>query len=324
MRTIRFEDVALAGTPRAGMYYSRYKTSIYLGVLLTAFLLLALAQWIFVTVPAGHVGVMWYRLGGTDTGAPYGEGSRLMSPWNRMEIYDARVQQLSQDFTALTKDGLSITVNASWQFRINDSTVGLLHKFIGPAYVETVLAPLVGSYTRQVFSHYTTDEAYTLRRSEVQDEIRQNVVRDLGPRAPRPDMQAMPWIILENVLIRAMTFPPEVAAAVNRKMEQYQFRQEYAYRLERERLESERKAVEADGIARFQHIVGTGISENYLRWKGIDATLALAQSNNAKVIVIGSQRDGMPLILNGNDAALADGPRSLRTERTKEAPERTD
>jgi regulator of protease activity HflC (stomatin/prohibitin superfamily) len=323
--TFRFEDVPLSGLRRAQLYLARNRSAIYLGLLVLAFLLAASAQWIFVTVPAGHIGVMWYRLdGGTDTGPSYGEGVRIVLPWDRMEIYDARVQHFSRDFEVLTRDGLVVTVNIAWQFRIKEATVGLLHKFVGPDYVETMLVPAVASYTRHVFSRNSTDDAYTLRRAEIQDEIHQGVINELRLGVRRSEAQGAPWILLENVLIRGMRFPPEVEAAINRKMEQYQLRQEYAYRLERERLESERKEVEADGIARFQRIVGAGISENYLRWKGIDATLALARSSNAKVVVIGTPRDGMPLILGGSDTGPAGAGKSPDAERTQDTPGRPD
>jgi hypothetical protein len=87
-------------------------------------------------------------------------------------------------------------------------------------------------------------------------------------------------------------------AAINRQTEQYYTIQEYKFRVEREAEESKRKRIEADGIAAFQKTVSLGISESYLRWRGIEATLLLSQSPNAKVVVIGSGRDGLPIILN--------------------------
>jgi hypothetical protein len=87
-------------------------------------------------------------------------------------------------------------------------------------------------------------------------------------------------------------------AAINRQTEQFYMIQEYKFRVEREAEESKRKQIEADGIAAFQKTVSQGISESYLRWRGIEATLLLSQSANAKVVVIGSGRDGLPIILN--------------------------
>ena len=83
--------------------------------------------------------------------------------------------------------------------------------------------------------------------------------------------------------------------------------QEYKFRVEREAEESKRKQIEADGIAAFQKTVSQGISESYLRWRGIEATLALAQSPNAKIVVIGSGKDGLPIILGNVDTPLAPG-----------------
>jgi regulator of protease activity HflC (stomatin/prohibitin superfamily) len=287
-------------------YYGR-RFALALALLVAVFVIALFWPWIFVTVPAGHVAVKWYRfLGGTDTAHVYGEGSRLIFPWNKVVVYEARVQQINRDFDVLTSDGLTMTINIAVRFRINEATVGGLHKFVGPDYVDRLIIPAVGAYARQVLSQNSTDAIYTTRRASIQQEVKQAVIADLSPRAgERAFKQDGPWLFVEDLLIRSMRFPPAVQAAVDRKMEQYQLKQEYAYRLERERLESERKEVEAHGIARFQSIVSTGISESYLRWKGIDATLALAQSPNAKLVMIGSAKDGMPIILGGDTTTSA-------------------
>jgi len=279
-------------------YYARNRPTIHVVLLAGLFLAAISLQWVLVTIPAGHVGVMWYRLlGGTDTVTVYREGLRFVFPWDKMAIYDARLQKASQDFDVLTRDGLSMTVNVVVQFRLNQRMVGRLHKALGPNYVDSLLMPAIGGDIREIISRNSTDAVYTTRRSEIQDETRRHVSGDLMPAVNIPGEPVEPWLFVDAVLIRSMQFPPDVQSAVNRKMEQYQLREEYRYRLEREKLESERKQVEAQGIANFQQIVGAGISENYLKWKGIDATLALAQSANAKVVVIGAGKDGMPLIL---------------------------
>jgi regulator of protease activity HflC (stomatin/prohibitin superfamily) len=289
-------------------YYGR-RFAVALALLVAAFFIALFWPWIFVTVPAGNAAVKWYRfLGGTDTEHVYGEGSRLIFPWDKVAVYEARVQQINSDFDVLTRDGLTMTINIAVRFRINEATVGGLHKFVGPDYVDRLIIPAVGSYARQIFSQNSTDAIYTTRRASIQDEVKQAVVSDLSPRAGEwAFKQDGPLLFVEDVLIRSMRFPPAVQAAIDRKMEQYQLKQEYAYRLEREHLESERKEVEAQGIARFQSIVSSGISESYLRWKGIDATLALAQSPNAKLVMIGSAKDGMPIILGGDTATSSPG-----------------
>ena len=80
-------------------------------------------------------------------------------------------------------------------------------------------------------------------------------------------------------------------------------------RAAREIRESERKKIEAEGISEFQRIVSEGISDSYLRWRGIEATLQLAQSKNSKIVIVGSGKDGLPTILGGADRS----PSSLST-----------
>lgn len=284
-------------------WHKQHGTTINLGTLLTVFFVVALWQWIAIAIPAGHVGVEWYRFdGGTDTRTIHGEGTHFIWPWNRMAVYDARLQEFSRDYDVLTSDGMMMSVNIAVRCRLNTSMVGLLHKHVGPDYINTLLVPTVGSFARIVFAKNAMDAIYTNRRVEVQSEIHEAVAADLDHDLGQQDRRDTPWLFLDDILIRRMSFPPDVQAAVNRKMEQRQLRDEYAYRLQREQLESQRKEIEAEGIARFDRIVGASIAD-YLRWKGIEATLALAQSPNARTVVIGSGKDGMPLILGGAEPA---------------------
>jgi regulator of protease activity HflC (stomatin/prohibitin superfamily) len=288
-------------------FYVRNKPAVHVALLGIVFFIIIAWHWVVVTIPAGEVGVMWYRfLGGTDTVAVYPEGTHFVFPWDHMVTYNARLQTAARDFDVLTRDGLAMQVDVAVQFRLNPNNVGLLHKNIGPNYLDSLLMPTIGAEIREVVSRNSTDDTYTGRRSLIQDEIRRGAAAKLMSAGSSSEAAAAPWLFIDAVLIRSMRFPSEVETSINRKMQQYQLQEEYHYRLARERLESERKQIEAEGIARFQQIIGRGISENYLKWKGIDATLALAQSANAKVVVIGAGKDGMPLIL-GDAPAPATG-----------------
>jgi hypothetical protein len=108
-------------------------------------------------------------------------------------------------------------------------------------------------------------------------------------------------IILYDILVAGIELPTAIVAAINRKTEQYYIAEEYKFRVEREKRESERKKIEGEGIRDFQQIVSQGISESYLRWRGIEATLQLSQSTNSKVVIIGSGKDGLPIILGNVD-----------------------
>jgi regulator of protease activity HflC (stomatin/prohibitin superfamily) len=118
-------------------------------------------------------------------------------------------------------------------------------------------------------------------------------------------------VVLFDTLVYGIDLPELVVNAINRKTEQYYISEEYKFRIERERRESERKRIEAEGIHEFQQIVSQGISDSYLAWRGIEATLQLAQSTNSKVVIIGNAKDGLPLILGGTGASApqkAGGP----------------
>jgi hypothetical protein len=123
-----------------------------------------------------------------------------------------------------------------------------------------------------------------------------------GEESYRVSMSAT--FILYDILVTGIELPAAIVAAINRKTEQYYIAEEYKFRVEREKRESERKKIEAEGIRDFQQIVSQGISESYLRWRGIEATLQLSQSTNAKTVIIGNAKDGLPIIL-GNGGAPA-------------------
>ena len=108
--------------------------------------------------------------------------------------------------------------------------------------------------------------------------------------------------MLYDTLLYGIELPAPLVAAINRKSEQYYVVLEYEFRVEREKRESERKKIEAQGIRDFQQIVTQGITDSYLRWRGIEATLQLSQSMNTKIVIVGSGKDGLPIILGKTDA----------------------
>jgi len=104
-------------------------------------------------------------------------------------------------------------------------------------------------------------------------------------------------IHLKDVLISSIVLPDKIRNAIESKLQQEQIAEEFDFRLERERKEAERKRIEARGIKDFQDMVAAGIEEGLLKWKAIEATLELAKSNNAKMVIIGAGKEGLPIIL---------------------------
>ena len=260
-----------------------------------------LADRIFITIPAGHGGALWLRFfGGTVMNFHYGEGTKIIPPWDRIYVYDLRVQERSQQFDILTKEGLQVSGNATLRFRLNPEALGAITAFAGPDFVRTLVMPSVGATARLEAVKYTAEEVYSLRRREMEIAVLANlsqVIDDLVPNGTSDK----PEILIEDFGLRSITLPPNLAIAIEAKLIARQSAEEYVHMLRREARESERKKVEAEGIRSFQDIVSSGISETYLQWKGIDATLKLAYSPNSKVVIVGGQ-DGLPLVLGSTES----------------------
>ena len=286
-----------------------------LGVLLYPFMV--------VNVPSGNVGVLWLRFrGGTvlDPRQLKEEGLRIKAPWNRLFLYDLRLQSTTDTFNAISKDGVSLTATINTRFRLKHDSVPQLHQSIGPKYLATMVHPEIGSRMREVIAQYSAEEVYSTARQEIQDKIRGHTESMMNrvtmERSETEDYQAYKLSLsnmlnIIDTLVLGIELPASIVTAINRKVEQYYISEEYTFRVAREKKESERKAIEAQGIRDFQQTVTQGISDSYLRWRGIEATLQLAQSSNSKTVIIGTGKDRLPVILgNAGSTPEATTPRS--------------
>jgi regulator of protease activity HflC (stomatin/prohibitin superfamily) len=295
-----------------------------------------LFPFIVITVPSGQVGVLWKRFNsydlycwcfvgrGTivDPRELRDEGLHVIWPWDKLFLYDLRLQSRNQTYNAISKDGVSVNAQINMRYQLLHNYVGVLHKFIGPNYLYSVVDPEIGSRAREVISQYTAQEVYT-SREQIQEKIRQEAQKSLAGHLNslvQPEAMEQPdpkhyndflqnSIQIIDTLVLSIELPPAIVAAINRQTQQFYEIQEFKYRVEREAQESTRKQVEANGIAAFQRIVSQGISDSYLRWRGIEATLALAQSPNSKIVIIGSGKDGLPIILGNLDSSPAALPK---------------
>jgi regulator of protease activity HflC (stomatin/prohibitin superfamily) len=309
----------LAGMERLSRWFSvgltRRRRSFALILLVIMFIIAALAPRIFVTVPSGRAGVLWLRFfGGTRLNTPaLDEGLHIIFPWDRIFIYDMRLQERGQTYDVIAHDGLQFSINISFRWRLNRNSLPYLHRDIGPNYLNSLLIPEIGSVMRERASVYETEDLYATRRAQLQREIREAIISPdnlnrIGTNLDSSELDSS--VVLYDVLIKDIKLPDRVRMAIERKLEQAQISQEYTFRLAREHLETERKRIEAQGIQAFQQTVQAGISENYLKWRGIEATLQLAASQNAKVVIIGNNSQGLPLILNTGDSPAVGGPRA--------------
>lgn len=271
--------------------WRRLKGPFWLALFIGLFLVGWLFDSIFINVYPGNAGVLWRRFGGgTDLTKVYGGGLWIINPFNRFYIYETRLQQRETEFTALSSNGLTLNVRASVRFRPIVKDLAFLHEEVGPEYIDRVVVHQVQSIIRKVIGTYTPDQIYGS-----QGNILQNVVF-----TTLAELRAR-HIELDDLLIREIRLPEKMAMAIENKLEQEQIALQFDYILARERKEAERKRIEADGILQFQQTVARHLDENYLKLRGIEASLALARSPNSKVVVFGTGPGGLPIILNMAD-----------------------
>ncbi len=272
---------------------------------------------VVVTVPSGEVGVLWKRFaGGTvlDPRELRDEGLHIIMPWDTLFIYNLRIQSLQETYNAISSDGVNMYATINTRFRLARDSVPTLHQVVGPDYTK-LLGPQIASEMREVVAQFTAEQVYSTARQEIQEKIRERALDKLGHKMMEREADEQSYnvamrdtVILYDTLLYGIELPATVVDAINRKAEQYYVSEEYKFRLEREKKESDRKRIEAAGIRDFQQIVSTGISDSYLRWRGVEATLQLAQSTNAKVVIIGGGKDGLPIILGNVDGTPAAAP----------------
>jgi regulator of protease activity HflC (stomatin/prohibitin superfamily) len=307
----------LQGTPlpppkkrRWRHFVERQLPNIVVFLMVITLMAIVLYPFMVVSVPSAQVGVLWKRFGGgtvLDKKQLLGEGLHIILPWDKMFLYDLRLQSITETYHAITKDGVSLAATINVRFQLQRDFVPKLHVAAGPDYLNLLVRPEIGSRVREVIAEYTAEEVYSTKRQEIQDIGRERTKKMMGEMAEREAgererIKLSETLNIYDVLILGIELPAVVSNAINRKIEQYYISEEYKFRVERERRESERKQIEAVGIRNFQQTVSQGISESYLRWRGIEATLQLAQSTNSKIVIVGGGKDGLPIILGNVDA----------------------
>lgn len=251
---------------------------------------------ILISVHPGELGVLYSRFfGGTILDRIYQEGLHVIAPWDILYVYDVRILEETQNVDVLTLDGLTVKVQASLRYQLIRDKLPSLHQQIGPEFKKKVILPVMTSAVRQTIGSYRPDALYSTARQELQDKMLVDATEELG-RLP---------ILVHGFVVKSILLPEALSQAIADKLVAEQRYLRYRYLILEAREEAKRKAVEGQGIRNYQYLVNQHMTDNFLRYEGIQATNRLASSNNAKVVVIGSGKDGLPLILNTSDTASA-------------------
>jgi len=284
---------------RVDFWWDEHRFYIYLGGLVALLGLAVLWPRVFITVPAGHRGVLFRTFrGGSVIDRTWDEGLHAFAPWDHLTVYETRVMQSDLTFPVLTKDGLEIEIAAAVRYRPVVERLGILHQTVGPEYFQRVVAPDIQADLRITVGDRTAYELYSTE-GDILQEARRQATSQLAKQN----------IELEELLLKKIVLPAIVREAIEQKHRQEQMVLEYTFRLLREEKEAERKRTEAAGIRDFQNILAGGIAPDVLRWRGIEATLELARSNNAKIVVIGG--DGrLPVLLDTASTGAIERPNS--------------
>lgn len=256
-------------------------------VLLSALLLVVLWYRIVIIIWPGTAGVLYHLFTGTQIDYVYPEGLVIVSPLNTMYIYETRKQVAFHEFDVLTSKGLTIHLALAVRYQPEVPLLGILHQKIGPDYLLRVIIPQAESVMRKELGNYTAEDIYTNKEGLLTNAILL-ALEEVGRN----------FVQVEDIIIRSITLPEAIKKAIEDKLVQEEVLKSYEYRVQTANREAERLRIEAGGIKDYHLTVAKGATEKSLRLQGIEATKDLAKSSNAKMVVIGAGKDGLPIILN--------------------------
>lgn len=250
-----------------------------------AFGVLALGQ-CFTVVPAGNVGVIDFF--GTVSPNTLKNGINFVNPLARVVKMSVKTQEVKEVMDVPSKEGLTVQLEISVLYHLNPDKAADVYKTVGESYESIIIEPQFRSVTRGVTASYEAKALYTSEREHLSQLIMKEIATAIEARG----------ITVETAPLRRVGLPPGLTQSIESKLQAEQESQRMEFILLKEKQEADRKRIEAQGISDFQKIVVQGISDQLLRWKGIEATEKLAASQNAKIVIIGSGKDGLPLILD--------------------------
>ena len=255
------------------------------GLGIAAFIIVILLFSAVTRVSTGHVGVL--TLFGRVTGEVLPEGIHVINPLKTNNEMSIQTQTIKESANVPSSEGLMMNLDTSLIYKLNPEKSADVFQKIGANYESVVIEPMLRAAIREATASHSANALYTGEREMVGKQIYDQLTTQLGQRG----------LLVENVLLRDIQLPATLKASIESKQQAEQESLAMNFRLQKERQEADRKRIEAQGIHDFQQIVAQGISAQLLQWKGIEATENLAKSSNAKIIVIGNAKNGLPLIM---------------------------
>jgi regulator of protease activity HflC (stomatin/prohibitin superfamily) len=250
-----------------------------------------------VQIEAGQVGVK--SLFGRVQNDVLPSGLHFINPFVEVQRLDIKTQNYTMSgihdegaktgddaIRVLTSDGLEVTIDLTVLYKLLPSEAPRLVRETGVDYTDKIVRPLTRTKIRDNAVYYEAISLYSNKRDEFQQRIFKSIDDDFRKRG----------LILEQLLVRNITLPQSVKTSIEQKISAEQDAQKMQFVLQKEKQEADRKRVEAQGIADYQRIINTGLTDQQIQYEQIKAYLELAKSPNAKVIIIG--KGNAPMILD--------------------------
>lgn len=261
-------------------------------------LLLGISSSIFRVVEPGTVGVQ--SLFGKVNDNVLSSGLNVVNPFVEITTFDVRTQNYTMSgvhdegkkmgddaIRVLTADGLEVIIDLTVLYRVLPNEAPNILRKIGTDYEDLVVRPIARTRIRDNAVYYDAVALFSTKRDEFQSRIAKDIEENFKQRG----------LILEQLLVRNITLPESVKATIESKINAEQESQKMQFVLQKERQEADRKRIEAQGIADYQQILNSQLSDKLLQYEQIKAYNEMAKSNNAKIIVIGNGKSS-PIILD--------------------------
>lgn len=202
-------------------------------------------------------------------------------------VADEGQKQGDDAIRVLSSDGLEVTIELSVLYKINPDKAPFILQNLGPNYESKIVRPITRTAIYNNAVNYQAVDLYSTKRQEFQARINKTIT----------DNFAKNGLEVQQILVRNITLPASVKASIESKIQAEQDAQKMQFVLQKERQEADRKRVEAQGIADYQKIISTQLSDKQLQYEYIKAQKEIALSPNAKVIIIGNSK-GNPIMLS--------------------------
>lgn len=273
--------------------------SVFIRIAGIIFILLGASLSMFKVIDAGQVGVKTLY-GKVDDQVLY-SGLNVINPLVEVTTFDVKTQNYTMSavhdegnkagddaIRILTSDGLEVTIDLSVLFSVTPQAAPRILKEIGDDYLDKIVRPVARTAIRDNAVSYEAVALYSTKRQEFQNKIFSAIDQSFAKRGLK----------LEQLLVRNVTLPESVRKAIESKINAEQDAQKMQFVLQKEKQLAERKRIEAQGIADYQRILSTGLSDKQLQYESILAQKDIALSPNTKIILMGNSKN--PIILGGN------------------------